>query len=387
MVTKQLMMMEKGERLMAKTMKKLVSLGLCVSMGAALAACGGSGSSNNAGTSAQTQGAAQSEGSSDGSAAASDDTPVKLRMASVVSQNELNERKTGMAAGLMTWIDTVQQESGGSITIDLYPDSQLASGTDAIVNGITSGAFEVAHFTTSNWGEYSNAFAELNVPYLFSNYDEVDKILEGDIGQQMKDRLEQDVSGIKPLTYLFIGFRNVTASKPVQTVDDMKGLKIRTMNDKLQIAAMEAMGCAVTSVPISELYSALQTKMVDAEENPLSTIYSNKFYEVNPYCCLTNHSYTSTFVFMNKDAYEKLSDNQKAAVEKANEAALAASQEAAGSADEEYKKLLTDAGMTIYEPTAEEMKGFQDAASSCWDQAKEIMGQERYDALMAAMGK
>ena len=381
------MMMEKGERLMAKTMTKLVSLGLCVSMGAALAACGGSGSNSSEETSAQIRGAAQSEGSSEGNVATSDDIPVKLRMASVVSQNELNERKTGMAAGLMTWIDTVQQESGGSITIDLYPDSQLASGTDAIVNGITSGAFEVAHFTTSNWGEYSNAFAELNVPYLFSNYEEVDKILEGDIGQQMKERLEQDVSGIKPLTYLFIGFRNVTASKPIQTVDDMKGLKIRTMNDKLQIAAMEAMGCAVTSVPISELYSALQTKMVDAEENPLSTIYSNKFYEVNPYCCLTNHSYTSTFVFMNKDAYDKLSDNQKTAIEKANEAALAASQEAAGSADEEYKKLLTDAGMTIYEPTAEELKKFQDAASSCWDQAKEIMGQERYDALMTEMGK
>lgn len=372
---------------MAKTMKKLVSLGLCISMGAALAACGGSGSNSSEETSAKIQGAAQSEGSSEGNVAASDDIPVKLRMASVVSQNELNERKTGMAAGLMTWIDTVQQESGGSITIDLYPDSQLASGTDAIVNGITSGAFEVAHFTTSNWGEYSNAFAELNVPYLFSNYEEVDKILEGGIGQQMKERLEQDVSGIKPLTYLFIGFRNVTASKPIQTVDDMKGLKIRTMNDKLQIAAMEAMGCAVTSVPISELYSALQTKMVDAEENPLSTIYSNKFYEVNPYCCLTNHSYTSTFVFMNKDAYNKLSDNQKAAIEKANEAALAASQEAAGSADEEYKKLLTDAGMTVYEPTAEELKKFQDAASSCWDQAKEIMGQERYDALMAEMSK
>ena len=160
---------------MAKTMTKLVSLGLCVSMGAALAACGGSGSNSSEETSAQIQGAAQSEGSSEGNVAASDDIPVKLRMASVVSQNELNERKTGMAAGLMTWIDTVQQESGGSITIDLYPDSQLASGTDAIVNGITSGAFEVAHFTTSNWGEYSNAFAELNVPYLFSNYEEVDR--------------------------------------------------------------------------------------------------------------------------------------------------------------------------------------------------------------------
>ena len=87
--------MEKGERLMAKTMTKLVSLGLCVSMGAALAACGGSGSNSSEETSAQIQGAAQSEGSSEGNVAASDDIPVKLRMASVVSQNELNERKTG----------------------------------------------------------------------------------------------------------------------------------------------------------------------------------------------------------------------------------------------------------------------------------------------------
>lgn len=253
---------------MRKSMKRVVSLGMCVAMMASVTACGGSGSSS-ANKTAETKAAeASGEKKDDAAPAASDDTPVKLRMASVVSGNELNERKTGMAAGLMTWIDTVQEESGGSISIDLFPDSQLASGTDAIVNGITSGAFEVAHFTTSNWGEYSNAFAELNVPYLFSNYDDVAKVLEGDIGQQMKDRLEQDVNGVKPLAYIYIGFRNVTASKPVQTVADMKGLKIRTMNDKLQIAAMEAMGCAVTSVPISELYSALQTKMVDAEENP-----------------------------------------------------------------------------------------------------------------------
>ena len=373
---------------MRKSMKRVVSLGMCVAMMASVTACGGSGSSSANNKPAETKAAdASGEKKDDAVSAASDDTPVKLRMASVVSGNELNERKTGMAAGLMTWIDTVQEESGGSISIDLFPDSQLASGTDAIVNGITSDAFEVAHFTTSNWGEYSNAFAELNVPYLFSNYDDVAKVLEGDIGQQMKDRLEQDVNGVKPLAYIYIGFRNVTASKPVQTVADMKGLKIRTMNDKLQIAAMEAMGCAVTSVPISELYSALQTKMVDAEENPLSTIYSNKFYEVNPYCCLTNHSYTSTFVFMNKDVYDKLSDNQKAAVEKANEAAMKASKDAAAVADDEYEKLLTDAGMTIYAPTDEEMKGFQDAASSCWDQAKEIMGAERYDALMKVLGK
>ena len=353
--------------------KRILALALTFALALPLAACGGGSSSTPA--PAET-----------GSGSTEEKT-VTLRMASVVANSELEERKTGMAAGLMTWIDTVEAESGGTIQIDLYPDSQLASGTDAIVNGIQTGAFEVAHFTTGNWASYSNAFAELNVPYLYTNYDEVHSILDGDIGQAMKDQLERDVSGIKPLAYISIGFRNVTASKPIQTVADMQGLKIRTMDDALQIAAMEAMGCTVTSVNISELYSALQTKMIDAEENPLSTIYSNKFYEVNPYCCLTRHSYTSTSVFMNADVYNSLSDNQKAAIDKANEAATAASKTAAETAEAEYEELLEAEGMTIYEPTAEELAGFQEAASSCWSQAEELMGSERYDALMAALGK
>lgn len=357
--------------------KKLTALALSLAMVSTLAACGG-GSSSSSSTPASSAAAENT--------AATEEKSVTLRMASVVSTNELEGRNTGMSAGLMTWIDTVKEASGGTIDVQLFADGQLASGTDAIVNGIQTGAFEVAHFTTGNWSEYSNAFAELNVPYLYSNYDEVHSILEGDIGQAMKDQLEQDVQGIKPLAYISIGFRNVTASKPVQTVADMQGLKIRTMNDTLQIAAMESLGCAVTSVPINELYSALQTKMVDAEENPLSTIYSQKFYEVNPYCCLTRHSYTSTFVFMNADVYNSLSDNQKAAVDKANAAATAASKVAAEEAEATYRDMLTEEGMTIYEPTAEETAEFKEAASSCWGQAKDLMGEDRYNALMSAMG-
>lgn len=358
-------------------MKKRLFAGiLTLAMALSLAACGG-------GNTTQTQAPAQSNNAAP---VASDDKPVKLRMASTVSQAELEGRNTGMSAGLMAWIDTVEKETNGSITIDLYPDGQLATGTDAIVNGIKTGAFEVSHFNTGSWAEYSNAFAELNVPYLFGSYDDVHKVLEGDIGQAMKDQLEKDVPGVKPLAYISIGFRNMTASKPIQTVADMKGLKIRTMNDTLQIAAMEAMGCAVTSVPISELYSALQTKMVDAQENPLSTIYSQKFYEVNKYGCLTRHSYTSTFVFMNSDIYNSLSDNQKAAIDKANVAAMEASKAAAATAESEYQQKLTEAGMTIYDPTAEELKGFKDAASSCWGLAKDVMGETRYNALMSALG-
>lgn len=358
--------------------KRLYASLITLAIGLSLTACGGSGDGSS--TQASGTGEAATETS------ANEEKTVELRMASAVAASELEARNTGMSAGLMTWIDTVEAESNGTISIKVFPDSQLASGTDAIVNGIQTGAFEVAHFTTGNWSEYTDAFAELNMPFLYSDYDQVHTILEGEIGDAMKAKLESDVSGIKALSYISIGFRNITSSKPIHSVADMNGLKIRTMNDKLQIAAIESMGAAVTSVPISELYSALQTKMVDAEENPYSTIYSNKFYEVNPYACETRHSFTSTFIFMNADVYNSLSDNQKAAIDKANAAATAASKEAAIVAEDEFRTQLTEAGMTIYQPTDEEMQGFKDAASSCWDQAKDIMGEERYNALMDAVG-
>ena len=348
--------------------KKLLALTLACAMILPLAACGGSGSKSPA------------------PSGGNEEKVVKLRLASVVSAKELEGRQTGMSAGLMTWVDTVEAESNGTIDIEVFSDSQLASGTDAIVNGIQTGAFEVAHFTTGNWASYSNAFAELNIPFLYSSYDEAHAILEGEIGQAMKDQLEADVKGVKPLAYISIGFRNITSSKPIHSVEDMKGLKIRTMDDKLQIGAMESMGASVTSVPISELYSALQTKMVDAQENPLSTIYTQKYFEVNDYCCETRHSYTSTFVFMNKDIYDGLSDAQKAAIDKANAAATAASKEAAIAAEDQYRQMLADEGMTMYQPNEEEIAGFKNAASTCWNLAVEIMGQARYDKLMAAMG-
>ena len=315
-----------------------------------------------------------------------EDAPVKLRMASTVSQAALDSRNSGMAAGLMTWIDTVQEESGGTITVDLFADGMLATGTDAIVNGIQTGAFEVSHFNTGSWASYTDAFAEMNVPYLFSDYDQVNAVLEGEIGDAMTAKLEADVPGIKALGCISIGFRNMTTSKEVHSVEDMKGLKMRTMDDPLQIACMEAMGATCTSVPISDLYSALQTKMVDGQENPLTTIRDNKYYEVNDYCCLTRHSFTSTFVFMNADIYNSLSDNQKAAVEKANEAAWAASCEAAANSDDACKEELEGFGMTVYQPTEEELQGFKDVASTVWPKAEEIMGSDRYNALMAAVG-
>lgn len=318
-----------------------------------------------------------------GATGAAADKTVKIRLSSNVGKKEIDGNKTAMAKGLNAWVSTVQKASNGSIVIDLFTDAQLASSTDQIVNGIKSGGFEVAHFATGNWAEYTNAFAELNVPYLFTSYDEVHAVLDSEIGVSMKAQLEKDVPGIKALAYIDIGFRHVTNSrKPIKSPADMKGLKIRTMSDKLQMAAMQALGATVTPLPIAELYSALQQRLVDAQENPLSTIYTNKFYEVNKYCTLSRHSYTSTFMFMAKNMYAGLSENQKKAVDAANEACIKESRAAAETAEKEYMGLLEAAGMAIYTPTKAEMKQFRDAASKSWPTAEKLMGADRYAKLL-----
>ena len=188
----------------------LTSVVALTALSTSLAACG-------SGTTAQSGGSASSSG----------EQKVTLRLASVVSQNALDARQSGMAQGLMTWIDTVEEESGGSIEIQLYPDGQLATGTDAIVNDIQTGAFDVAHFVTGSWASYTDAFAELNVPYLYEDYDAVQKVLTSDIGESMKEKLQQDVPGIQPLAFISIGFRNVTVNRSVQLPKRQRSRKMR----------------------------------------------------------------------------------------------------------------------------------------------------------------
>ncbi len=328
-------------------------------------------------------GCAKKEAPADSQAQDNTEKVVKLRLSTIVTQKELDADNTSMARGLNTWVRTVQEESNGTIEVKVFSDAMLAKKADETVNGIQTGGFEVSHFATGNWAEYTDAFAELNVPYLYSGFDSVHAVMDGEIGEQMMKKLEADVPSIKALAYMDIGFRNITNSKkPIKSPADMKGLKIRTMNDKLQIAAMEALGATVTPTPFSELYSALQQHLVDAQENPLSTIYSNKLYEVQSYATLSRHSFTSTFIFMNKKVYDDLSDNQKAAVDAASLACKEASRIAAASTEEEYADLLRGEGVEIYEPTISESKAFRAAASKAWTDAEKLMGEARYNALL-----
>lgn len=355
-------------------MKKVISLVLVIALCFALAACGTPANntpSNNSGNTTP------------------EEKTVTLKLSSNIPEAEFKENSTGMARGLNTWIETVEKESNGTIKIQAYFGAQLASGTQAVVTGCQTNAFEVAHLSTGNFSTYTDAFAELNVPFLFTNFEDTRTVLAGEIGKDMMAKFEKDVNGLKALSYFAIGFRQITNNnKEIHTPADMAGLKIRTMDDKYQIAAMTALGAAVTPLSINELYSGLQTHLVDAQENPLSTIYNNKFYEVQKYCSLSNHSFTVSFIFMNQNVYNSLSDNQKAAIDKANAACIGASIDQAAAADGIFQeKLEKEGNMVFTKLTADEAAQFQDACKSAvWTEVQKAIGDARWTKLVNALG-
>lgn len=351
-------------------MKKIIALALALAMVFSFAACGKKETPAQGGETQQPT-----------------EKKVVLKLSSNVPSAALSGNTSAMAKGVNAWVETVQKESNGTIEVKVFPDAQLASKTDDIVTGIKTKAFEVAHFATGNWSTYTDAFAELNVPFLYKDFNDAEKVFNSEVGKDMIAKFEKDVPGIKALSYIAIGFRDITNNvKEVHTPADLKGIKIRTMNDTYQIAAMEALGCAVTPLSISELYSGLQQKLVDAQENPLTTIHDNKFYEVQKYCSLTNHSFTSTFMFMNADVYNSLSDNQKAAVEKANAACQKASLEQGPQDEAATMKLLQDKGMVITKLTAEETAQFQEACKPVWAQVQKAIGDARWNKLANVLG-
>ncbi|MGQ7246291.1 TRAP transporter substrate-binding protein [Halomonas sp. V046] len=216
--------------------------------------------------------------------------------------------------------ERVEAGSNGEIKVRLFPSGQLGSDT-AIVSGVRSGTIDIA--LTGN-PYYTGLVGELNVldlPFLFDDYEHAYAALDGDVGQSLLDMLGQH--DLKGLAFWEIGFRNLTNSRrAVETASDIEGLKLRTTPNPAHIAAFQALGANPTPMPFTELFTALETRTVDGQENPVSLIRSAAFYDVQDYLSLTAHAYTAAPLVMNQAKFEGLSaEHQQLLVDEAREAA------------------------------------------------------------------
>jgi tripartite ATP-independent transporter DctP family solute receptor len=224
----------------------------------------------------------------------------------------------GLAA--KRFADLVKTKTSGRIVINTYGSGKLGSDP-ALQSQVQGGTLEFMTGPTSNLVGLIKEFAVFDLPFIVSNYKDVDAMLDGPTGLSLLDRLEN--VGLVGLAYQENGFRNLTNSKrPVTKLEDMAGLKVRVIQNPVFIEAFKALGTNPVPMPFTELYGALESKAVDGQENPVGLIDASKFYEVQKYLTLTGHVYSPFIVITNKKWFDKLADADKTAVrQSATEAA------------------------------------------------------------------
>jgi TRAP-type transport system periplasmic protein len=219
----------------------------------------------------------------------------------------------------LKFAEVVKAKTNGRIEVTVSPSAQLGNDP-ALITAVRSGAVDI---TANSQGAMANTVPEYNafgMPFLFADLPAAWKTMDGPVGKELA-KITED-KGMVVLGYWDNGIRHMSNSKrPLNTPDDMKGLKMRTPPDAVTVDIMKAVGATAQQIAFSELYVALQQGVVDGQENPLMNIASAKLFEVNKFISLTGHKYEMTPFVMSKRTWDKLSDaDKKAVMESADEA-------------------------------------------------------------------
>ena len=314
-------------------MKKTKLLTLFVLIAVLLAACGGGNSGSNAADESNKP-------------AASNGKTITLKLAHVGSQTHQYQ----IAAEKFKEI--IEEKTDGAVKIEIYNNGVLGNENET-VEQVLDGTLDITAVVADS--SFANVVPEMNVfgiPYLFRDLNHVYHTIDGEVGQQLIEKA--NAKGMKFLGFWEIGFRHFTNDK-VEIVEpaDMAGLKIRVQPSKVWDAHMAALKANGTPLAFNELYSAMDQGVVDGQENPLNTIYSMKFYEVQKYLSLTGHTYSPAAVAMSTKAWESLSPEQQQIVTDAFKEAQLYQREELAKIDANIIDEIKAKGVIVTEPNIE----------------------------------
>lgn len=279
----------------------------------------------------------------------------------------------------------VEEKTNGKVKITTYPASQLGAEREQL-EGLQLGTIEMAALST---GPFPGIFPEIMVfdmPFLFSSDKVAYEVLDGPLGSEIFD-LMREKTGIKGLAWGENGFRHFTNSvRSIKKPDDMKGLKIRTMENPAHMAMVTALGASPTPMAFNEVYTALQQKVVDGQENPVSLIVSMRFHEVQKFVTLDGHVYNPHILLINDKFYNSLPEdvqkvfNEGAVIWKDEERKYNKTQ------TKEGLKIMKEAGVEVTELSLEEVQAFRDATKSVYETiGKKEVGEELLNKVLEAV--
>jgi len=293
----------------------------------------------------------------------------------------VDDSNQGRAARLFA--KEVEQATGGKMKVRAIGNASLGSDTQ-MQQALIGGAQEMMVGSTATLVGIVPEMAVWDTPFLFNNVKEADTVLDGPVGDKVKAKLEP--KGMVGLVYWENGFRNLTNSKrPVNKLEDLGDIKLRVMQNNVFLDSFKALGANAVPLPFSELFTALETRAVDGQENPFNTVVSSKFYEVQKYLTVTNHVYSPWIVTVSKKWWDTLSAAEKKVLQ---DAAIKSRDFERKDTREEATKALADLkskGMQVNELSAAEANRMREKLTSVNTGIAKSVGQQTWDEVNAAV--
>ncbi len=312
-------------------------------------------------------------------AAALAQQPIVIKFSHVVAPD------TPKGKGAEKFKELAEKYTNGKVKVEVYPNSTLYKDKEEL-EALQLGAVQMLAPSNSKFGPIGiKEFEVFDLPFLLPNLDALRKVTEGPIGKRMLKLM--DAKGMVGLAYWDNGFKQMSANKPLKVPADYKGLKFRIQSSKVLEAQFRALGAVPQVMAFSEVYQALQTGVVDGQENTWSNMYTQKMHEVQKYISETNHGYIGYVVVVNKKFWDGLPADVRTQLDKAMaESTQFANSQSAKENDDAKKEVVKSGKTTILTPTAAETAEMRKTMAPLYEDMGKRVGKELIDEVVKAVG-
>jgi C4-dicarboxylate-binding protein DctP len=298
--------------------------------------------------------------------------PIVIKFSHVVAENT---PKGQMANKFKELVD---QRLAGKVEVEVYPNSQLF-GDNKVLEAMLLGDVQMAAPSLSKFKRYTKKLQLFDLPFLFNDMNAVERFQKSAAGQKLLGSVKK--KGLVGLGYLHNGMKQLSASKPLRVPADAKNLKFRIMSSDVLAAQFKAVGAVPLKKPFSEVFTLLQTRAIDGQENTWSNIYSKKFYEVQPYITESNHGLLDYMVVTSAEFWMDLPDDVRAVVKKSLDEAIAfGNKVAAEKAIADKQRIIDSKRSEVIELTPAERAQWVEVMKPVWKQFEGQIGKDLIDA-------
>lgn len=302
--------------------------------------------------------------------------PIVIKFSHVVAENTPKGQMGNK------FKDLIAERLGDRVVVEVYPSAQLFND-DTVLPAILLGDVQLAAPSLSKFGKYTKQLPVFDLPFLFKDIQAAERFQNGPAGQKLLMSMES--KGLTGLGFLHNGLKQLSASRALRVPVDAKGLKFRIQTSDVLAAQFEAIDATPLKKPFSEVFTLLQTKAIDGQENTWSNIYSKKFFEVQDYITESNHGLIDYLVVTGTAFWKGLPDDVRGEVKKALDEAIAFGNKIAlDKAVGDRKKIIDSGRSEILQLTDAERSQWVDAMKPVWKKFEGDIGKELIDAAVAA---